>query len=51
MQYTIKVKELPKTVDDRDQYYFKLKTYNGLVEGKFEKSELRHIIEAIDNAI
>ena len=51
MKFNLKVEELPKTAEDQDQFYFKFKTYNGLIEGKFEKSELRHIVQIIDNAI
>ena len=51
MDFKAKGTALPKTKDDQDQYQDKIKTYNGLIEGKFEKSELRHLIQIIDNAI
>lgn len=38
-------------VEDKHMYYVKIKTYNGKLEGKFEKSELRLLIQKIDNAI
>lgn len=54
MNFDLKVTHLFKEDgkrEDKDMYSLKLKTYNGQVEGKFEKSEIRHIIEILDNAI
>lgn len=51
MEFKAKVTPLPKTKEDKDTYYVKIKTYKDQIEGKFEQSELRHLIEIIDNAI
>lgn len=53
MKFECKVKHLQKidTKEDKDFYSLSFKTYNGTVEGRFEKSELRHLIQIIDNAI
>ena len=40
-----------KTNDEKDMFDFKLSIYKSKIEGKFERSELRHLIEIIDNAI
>jgi hypothetical protein len=37
--------------DSRDYYNLTMKTYKQEISGKFEKSELRELIEKIDNAI
>ncbi len=42
----------PKKSDDTKKLFtFKFKTYKDEIEGDFEESELRHLIEIIDNAI
>ena len=53
MKFECNVEPLGKTEKpfDKFHYYFKFKTYNATIEGKFEKSELRHLIQIIDNAI
>ena len=53
MKFECEVKELGKTEEpfDKYMYFFKFKTYNASIEGKFERSELRHLIQIIDNAI
>lgn len=55
MKFNIKVNYLGKKEDksdtERDMYHLTLKTYNGEVQGKFERSELRHMIQILDNAI
>jgi hypothetical protein len=53
MQFKLNVKHLYKEdkKEDKDIYSIRLETYNGKVEGKFERSEVRHIIEILDNAI
>lgn len=51
MEYKLKVEQLPKTKDEKSMFSFKLSTYKDTVEGKFERSELRQMIETIDNAI
>jgi len=53
MNFDLKVTHLYKEdkKEEKDMYSLKLKTYNGQVEGKFERSEIRHIIEILDNAI
>ena len=53
MKFNLDVKHLYKTdhKEDKDMFSLKFETYNGKVEGKFEKSDIRHIIEILDNAI
>lgn len=53
MNFKLNVKHLYKEDkrEDKDIYLIRLETYNGKVEGKFERSEVRHIIEILDNAI
>ena len=46
MNTIIKIEEYKK-----DYFQVSIKTYNGKIEGKFEKSELRHIIQQLDDAI
>ena len=36
---------------EKDMFWLTLKTYNATIEGKFEKSEIRHMIQILDNAI
>jgi len=36
---------------DKDMYFISFKTYNAEISGKFERSEIRHIIQQLDNAI
>lgn len=36
---------------DKDMYHISFKTYNAEISGKFERSEIRHIIQQLDNAI
>ncbi len=39
-------------VENKEDFYFlNISTYKEKIEGKFERSELRHLIEVIDNAI
>lgn len=39
-------------VKNREDYYdMEIKTYKQKIEGRFERSELRQLIETIDNAI
>jgi|TARA_R110000803_G_scaffold37110_2_gene79976 hypothetical protein len=53
MQFKLDVKHLFKEdkKEEKDMYSIKFETYNSKVEGKFERSEIRHIIEILDNAI
>ena len=53
MQLKLDVNHLYKEdkKEEKDMYSIKLETYNGKVEGKFERSEIRHIIQILDNAI
>lgn len=53
MNFDLNIKHLFKEDkrEDKDVYFLKLKTYNGQIEGKFERSEIRHIIQILDNAI
>lgn len=36
---------------EKDMYHLTFKTYNAEISGKFERSEIRHLIEQLDNAI
>ena len=41
-----------KEVENKEDYYqLSIKTYKQEIEGKFERSELRNMIEIIDNSI
>lgn len=55
MNFDLKLNYLGKTEKkndaEKDMYYFKFKTYNATIEGKFERSEIRHMIQILDNAI
>jgi len=55
MKFNIQIQHLGKKENkhdtDKDMYHLTFKTYNAEVKGKFEKSEIRHIIEILDNAI
>jgi len=55
MKYDLKIEHLGKKEDkhdaEKDMYYLSFKTYNAQISGKFERSELRHIIQILDNAI
>tara|TARA_R110000851_G_scaffold187470_1_gene337343 strand:+ start:54 stop:218 length:165 start_codon:yes stop_codon:yes gene_type:complete len=53
MQFKLDVKHLFKEdkKEEKDMYTIKFETYNSKVEGKFERSEIRHIIQILDNAI
>ena len=55
MKFNIQIQHLGKKENkhdtDKDIYHLTFKTYNAEVTGKFEKSEIRHIIEILDNAI
>tara|TARA_R110000787_G_scaffold11896_1_gene38822 strand:+ start:1370 stop:1534 length:165 start_codon:yes stop_codon:yes gene_type:complete len=54
MKFELKLQNLGKQEnrnEEKDMYQLTFKTYNSTVEGRFEKSEIRHIIEILDNAI
>lgn len=55
MKFELKIEYLGKKENkhdtDKDMYHLTFKTYNAQVTGKFEKSELRYLIEKLDNAI
>ena len=36
---------------EKDMYNLSFKTYNAEINGKFERSEIRHLIQQLDNAI
>ena len=36
---------------EKDMYHLTFKTYNAEITGKFERSELRHLIQQLANAI
>lgn len=53
MKIDIKITPLERSEDVEDKYmfYLKISSYKEKIEGKFERSELRQLIETIDNAI
>jgi hypothetical protein len=53
MKFNLNVKHLYKEdkKEEKDMYSLRFETYNSKIEGKFEKSDIRHIIEIFDNAI
>jgi hypothetical protein len=53
MNIQVKINHIGKTdkKEEKDMYHILFKTYNAQIEGKFEKSEIRHIIQILDNAI
>ena len=55
MKFNIKIEHLGKRESkhdtDKDMYHLTFKTYNAEITGKFERSEIRHIIQQLDNAI
>ena len=55
MKFNLKIDYLGKKENkheaETDMYFLTFKTYNAEITGKFEKSEIRHIIEQLDNAI
>jgi hypothetical protein len=53
MKFNLEAKHLYKKdeKEEKDMYSLKFETYNSKVEGKFERSDIRHIIEILDNAI
>ena len=55
MKFDLKIDYLGKKESkfdtEKDMYHLTLKTYNASIEGKFEKSEIRHIIQILDNAV
>jgi hypothetical protein len=53
MKFDLNITKLPlkNLKEDKDYYQLKFETYNGKVEGKFEKSDIRHIIQILDNEI
>lgn len=55
MKFDLKIDYLGKKENkgdtEKDVYYLSFKTYNAEITGKFEKSEIRHLIEQLDNAI
>ena len=55
MKFDLKINYLGKREEkgdtEKDMYHLTFKTYNAQIEGKFEKSEIRHIIQILDNAV
>lgn len=51
MKIEVKINRREKTKDESDMFDLKMSTYKQVIEGRFEKSELRELIETIDNAI
>lgn len=55
MKFDLKIEYLGKkeAKGDAEKHLYNLvfKTYNAQIEGKFEKSEIRNMIQILDNAI
>ena len=55
MNFQLKIQSLGKVEKksdaEKDMYHLSFKTYNATIEGKFERSEIRHMIQIMDNAI
>ena len=52
MNFKIKCEKLKKEDElGENMYLLDIRTYKGQIIGKFEKSELRYMIEKIDNSI
>lgn len=51
MKIDVNVKKLANTKEDRDMYSIKIKSYKQTFEAKLEKSDLRYLIERLDNKI
>tara|TARA_Y100000114_G_C11605136_1_gene252387 strand:- start:384 stop:548 length:165 start_codon:yes stop_codon:yes gene_type:complete len=53
MNIQVKINHIGKTdkKEEKDMYNILFKTYNAQIEGKFERSEIRHLIQILDNAI
>ena len=48
MEFKVKCTEVE---NKEDHYDFELTTYKEKVSGRFERSEIRHLIEILDNSI
>lgn len=53
MKIDVKIERLEKRDAEglKDMYHLKMRTYKETIEGRFEKSDLRQLIETIDNAL
>jgi len=53
MKFDLKIEHLSKIdkKEEKDIYHLTFKTYNAQITGKFERSEIRHMIELLDHAI
>jgi hypothetical protein len=53
MKMEINIEHLGKVdkKEEKDMYNISFKTYNAEINGKFERSEIRSMIETLDNAI
>jgi len=53
MKFDLKITHLGKTdkKEEKDVYQLVFKTYNAEIQGKFERSEVRDLIQQLDNAI
>lgn len=55
MNFQLKVQPIGKVEKkgdtEKDMFHLSFKTYNATIEGKFEKSEIRHMIQILDNAV
>ena len=48
MQFKAKCVEVP---NKEDFYDLEIKTYKSVIDGRWERSEIRHLIEILDNSI
>ena len=51
MKVDVKVESLDSTKDDKDMYLVSIKTYNQSFISRLEKSDVRYLIERLDNGI
>jgi len=53
MNLTVKIKKANDNtkLSEKSYYNLEIKTYKNTFEGKFERSELRYLIQEIDNGI
>jgi uncharacterized protein (DUF488 family) len=55
MNFNLQIEHLGKKENkndtEKDMYHLTFKTYNAMITGKFERSEIRHMIQILDNSI
>lgn len=51
MNFKAKCEHIGKNTEGEDMFQLDIRTYKGQIVGKFERSELRYMIQVIDNEI